>query len=115
MNFADDIRLAAGDEQIEAIVIGPFGWSTFIQDDKPFGMTEDQVVPKEKLGVVLEWDEASKLLDYEYDVGYGSPLCHAITAWTPNKVIWVTQYDGSTCVDWAPRNPVDHIPYMPGG
>ena len=106
--FAEDIeRAAGGAERIEAVVIGPFGWGS-IDDD-------NQKIPRSKLGRVLSWHEARSLLDYDYDDGFGAPDCHAVYVWTADEVLWVTQYDGATTIDSAPRNPRDCIPYMPGG
>jgi hypothetical protein len=86
--------------QIEAVVIGESPWS----------MKSDPV-PEEKKGKILSWDEAKSMLDYEFDSGYGSAGCHAITAWTKDKVIFVHEYDGSTCIESLPRNPKEFNPY----
>jgi hypothetical protein len=72
-------------------------------------------IPAESLNRVLPWDEAKKLLDYEYNEGYGSVDSHAITAWTENWVIFVGCYDGSSWVDRVPRHPVDHVARTVGG
>lgn len=103
--FADDIEREAASD-IEAIVIGKFGWGG------GYGETDDNRLPADRLGVVLTWAEARPLLDYAYDTGYGAPDCHAITAWTATHVIWVHEYDGSTSLQSAPRNPVPHEPEM---
>ena len=47
--------------------------------------------------------------------GYGAPQCYAIYAWSNQRVFWVTQYDGSTSLNFAPRIPIDTMPSMPGG
>lgn len=107
-NFANDIRDAVGDEEIVGIAIGAFGWDGFREEDI-------ERKAEVRRGVVLTWGEAEPMLDYEYHVGYGSPECDAICLWTPTRVIWVTQYDGSTHFSSAPRNPIDHMPDMPGG
>lgn len=113
--FAEDIeRAAGGAERIEAVVIGPFVWSS-IDDDDPYGQRDDQKISHDKLGRVLSWHEARPLLDYDYDDGFGVPDCHAVYVWTTDEVLWVTQYDGATTIDSAPRNPRDCIPSMPGG
>ena len=108
-NFAQDIEEAADGDAIEAIVIGEFGWGGW------GGFDESNPIPKDKRNVVLTWDQARPLLDYQYHIGYGAPDCHAITVWTESKVMWVTQYDGATRVSTAPRHPIDHEPEMPGG
>jgi len=114
--FAEDIEQAAGGaERIEAVVIGPFGLGSIDDDDDLYGQRDDQKIPRDKLGRVLSWREARPLLDYDYDAGFGAPDCHAVYVWTADEVLWVTQYDGATAIDSAPRNPRDCIPYMPGG
>ena len=64
---------------------------------------------------VYSWQEVRPLLDYEYDHGFGGTDCHAITAWTADKVLFVVEYDGSTWVASVPRNPITHVPAMFGG
>jgi hypothetical protein len=106
-NFKEDILEAAG-EPIEAIVIGAFGWDGYEEHVPPR-------VPDEKKGVVLSWDEAAPMLNYEYDTGFGTPECHAIEAYTASRVIIVSTYDGSTSLTWVWRNPTPGNPSMPGG
>lgn len=55
------------------------------------------------------------MLDYAYDGSFGAPECDAIWAWTPTRVLFVSQYDGATRVESVPRNPQDGTPEMPGG
>ena len=106
-NFKQDILRVAGDEPIEFIVIGDMGWEDYRSETKP---------PYQEIkGKLLSWEEAIPYIDYEYNTGYGAPECQAITAWTTNKVIFIWQYDGKTQVTSIPRNPVAHIPSMPGG
>lgn len=102
-NFAEDIEKEAG-APIEAVVIG----HNIYFDD------ETRPIPTHQLDVVLTWAEARPLLDYEYEDGYGLPDCHAITAWTSERVVFVSQYDGATNVESVPRNPVAHEPITPG-
>ncbi len=45
------------------------------------------------------------MLDYEFNAGFGSPECHPIYAWTQRKVLFILEWDGSTGVLAAPRNP----------
>ena len=106
--FSTDILEVANAEPIEGIVIGKMGWSDYGKECVP---QYDQQ-PKGKL---LTWQEAEPLLTYDYDNGYGAPGCNSICAWTKSRVIFVTQYDGSTSINWMPRNPGDHMPKMPGG
>lgn len=109
MSFAADLEEAAGDEEIEFCVIGDMGWSD------GYGADERQAGALAAKGKVLPWSEARALLDYRYDTGYGAPDCNAVYAWTPSRVIFVSQYDGATGVEWVPRAPVECDPGMPGG
>ena len=105
-NFKDDILEAANGEPIEAIVIGEYGWG---------GYKENERVPDDKQGVILTWDEAAPMLDYSYDTGFGAPECHAIEAFTASRILSVSEYDGSTYITWANRNPIATKPGMSGG
>lgn len=109
--FADHIDdyIARKGETIQACVIGSAGWgrNDAIEELEPL------IEPVQ--GKVITWDEARPLLDYTYDSGYGAPTCHAVYLWTESYIVWVTQYDGATWLDSAPRNPVECYPHMPGG
>lgn len=107
MTFKDNILEVAGKEEIIAIVIGEMGWEDYNDKGKP--------EYKSVIGKLLTWKEAAPILDYSYNTGYGAPDCQAVIAWTETKVIFVVQYDGSTSIHSVPRNPVSHIPCMPGG
>lgn len=111
-NFRDDIIEAAAGEDIEAAAIGHYGWC-YGHEDRDHN--SGRCPPDDVFGKPLPWDEAAPLLDYTYDTGYGGPECHAVTVWTTDRVLFVTQYDGSTAVDAVPRNPVEAVPTMPGG
>lgn len=106
MTFADDIERAAA-EPIEAIVIGEYapGW----------GFDEAPHPTAVRRGEVLSWDEARPMLDYDYSRDYGSPECDAVFVWTRSRVLFVSQYDGSTRVEFIPRHPTAEVdPTMPG-
>ncbi len=93
------------DEKIEGVVFGDYGWSS-----------EHESVPQEKRGTLLTEKQASTLMkDWSINGDYGSPDCYATYIWTNKRVIWVTQYDGATGLNSAPRNPTDCMPDMPGG
>jgi len=111
MNAYNDLmRELEEGETVEGIVFGEYGWGGFGEEDC------DNPIPKDKIGVLLTLEEAKPLMDgWSYDGGYGSPDCYATYVWTNQRVIWVTQYDGSTNLDSAPRNPVTCMPDMPGG
>jgi hypothetical protein len=109
MTFKEEIEQEAGDEPIEACVIGVKGWGGDFNSERIPGYHE------QTKGVVKKWDEVKNQLDYAYYDGFGAPECNAIYAWTKSKVIFVEQYDGSTSVVSVPRHPIDCEPSMPGG
>lgn len=103
------IECVADGEPVEAVVIGEMDWGRL----RLFGGVPNY--DAQPRGQVLSWDDALPWISYEFDDGYGAPGCNAITAWTPSWVIGVSQYDGSTSPFKVPRNPVAHMPKMPGG
>ena len=46
-----------------------------------------------------------EVMNYEHNSSWGSQECHNIVAWTPNYVIYIHEYDGSTRLEHQPRNP----------
>lgn len=112
LNFKQDILAQAAGEPIQGIVIAsPESYE--LQDGPdggpPYG------IPLDARDRVLAWEDAAPLLDFHYDNGFGAPGCPAITAWTRNRVIFVSTYDGATSVTYVPRRPQRHRPTMPGG
>jgi hypothetical protein len=107
-NLVKWIEEEASGEEIEAVVIGEMGWEDYGAEDVPN-------YEKQPKGKVIDWEEAKKWIDYEFDSGYGAPGCNAIYVWTTNKVMCIVQYDGSTRIHSIPRNPTDVMPDMPGG
>jgi hypothetical protein len=99
---------AAG-EPILAVVIGEMGWGGVFCSERIEGY--DTHIR----GKVLTWEAAEPFLSYQFDYGFGAPECEAVYVWTETKVMFVTQYDGSTCLDFVPRHPIDCDPAMPGG
>lgn len=95
-------------EKIEAVVFGEFGWGGY-------GLADEDERPRPPKGKILTHDEAKPFLDVEFYSGYGSPSTYAINVWTDKRVMFVTQYDGSTSMDWVYRNPTAYTPTMPGG
>ena len=94
-NFKVDILKALNGEVIEAIVVG---------ERDPWA--EPRPENKRK---IQTWADVREQLDYEYDDGFGGPDCHAILVWTANRVIFVSEYDGSTCLRSVPRNPTETV------
>lgn len=104
-NFKQDILEAAGGEPIEAIVVSK------VKENNYHSIWSLRDEPCE----VEQWEDVAELLDYTYDTGYGGVECHAITAWTPTRVLFVGCYDGSSWVQSVPRNPIKHVPITVGG
>ena len=102
------------DEEVECVIFGPWGWGACEDDDS--GAPEPQVPPS-IMGRRLILTEAEPFLKaFSFSGSYGSPDSYATWIYTNKKVMWVTQYDGSTGLTAMPRHPVQgEIPYMPGG
>lgn len=120
MSAWDDLHdFLEGGEEVEAVVFGPWGWGSFIEGrgwEPGYGEPNPPPVPFEKRGVLLDALEAMPYMrGWSFDGGYGAPMCYAVRIWTNRRVIWVTQYDGATWLDSAPRHPTAHMPDMPGG
>lgn len=111
MNAYKDLMAELKDgEIVEGIVFGAYGWSDFGEEDC------SNPIPESKRGVLMTLEQAKPLMEgWTYHGGYGSPDCYATYVWTNERIIWVTQYDGSTCLDSAPRHPMACVPDMPGG
>lgn len=108
-NLKNWILLEADGQPIIAVTIGRMGWD---DDYNSENVPNYDNMPKNK---VLPWEEAERWLDYEFHSGYGAPGCQAIYAWTQDRVIFVSQYDGATSIRSIPRSPCDEEPIMPGG
>jgi hypothetical protein len=118
--YNDLIKILTDGEVVEAIVFGAWGWGSEPKDGENWEPGHKEPprppVPFEKRGILLSLEEAQPFMDgWTFYGGYGAPACYAANIWTNKRVIWVTQYDGATTLDSAPRNPVASIPSMPGG
>jgi len=107
-------------ETVEALVFGAWGWGSEPEPGcewEPYDTEPSPPpVPFNKRGVPLSLVEAGPMmLAWKFRGGYGSPTCYATWIWTDRRVIWVTQYDGSTRLSSMPRHPCNSMPYMPGG
>lgn len=108
--YAELMKELEAGEKVEGIVFGKYGWGGFGEDEI------SDPIPQDKIGKLMTLDEARPYMQsWSFIGGFGSPDCYATYIWTNKRILWVTQYDGSTCLDSAPRNPVDCIPDMPGG
>ena len=111
--YLDLMEFLEPGETVLGIVFGEWGWGGYGEERLPEGAMG---VPESLQGKLLSIEDARAMMQgWSYDCGYGAPECYATYAWTEKRVIWVTQYDGSTSLDSAPRNPVDCVPDMPGG
>jgi len=100
-NLVEWIEEELNDEIPESVCIG---------DDMVFyeeGYNDDR--GQEKYNVLLSWEEARKILDYEFDGSYGGTECHPVIVWTATKVIQTCEYDGAEFLMVTPRNPVPHV------
>lgn len=116
----DLLEFLKSDEKIECLIFGPWGWGRAPDKDgeweSGYGEPKPPAVPFDKRGVILSWEESLPYLEgWDFYGGFGAPECYAVRVWTNQRVIWVTQYDGSTGLDSAPRNPTATMPNMPGG
>jgi hypothetical protein len=106
--YEELIKELQPDETVEAIVFGDWGWEGYAEP-------KDKPVSECKKGIILTLEEAKPIMQsWSFFGGYGSPECYATYVWTNQRIIWVTQYDGSTNLDSAPRHPIGKKPYMPG-
>jgi hypothetical protein len=97
------------DETVEAVIFGKYGWEGY---DEP----KPAPIPKDKQKILMTLEEAEPYMqEWEIYGGYGAPNAYAMYVWTNKRVMWITQYDGSTSLDSMPRNPIACNPKMPGG
>jgi len=107
--YQDVLDMLGPNEAIEAVVFGDWGWAGY---NEP----EPAPVPKDRCGQVLMPDEAKGYMHgWSFDGGFGSPNCYAAYIWTNKRVIFVSEYDGSTRLNSVSRIPMGGLPTMPGG
>ena len=94
--IADWIEDIAGDETIECVIVGDHD-NDYWKDEKFNGVMTN---------TPISWEEARPFLSYEYDNGFGGADCHPVFAYTPTKIITITEYDGATGPSWYPRHPI---------
>ena len=123
MNAWNDLQeILEPGEEVEAIVFGPWGWGCLLGTEEEenwelgFDEPDPPLVPFNKRGVVMTLEEAQQYMDgWSFYGGYGAPECYAVYIWTNQRIFWVTQYDGATGLNSAPRHPKNIMPNMPGG
>lgn len=108
------------DEHIEGIVFGAWGNGDEPDDGKPWKLSRSEPinppVPLDKRGIVLDADTAKDYMNgWRFMNDFGSSACYATYVWTNKQLISVTRYDGATCMNVMPRNPINCIPEFTGG
>lgn len=100
LNFLED------GEEVQAVVFGDWGWGNY----------EDVgSVPKERRGKVLSPHEVQCYMEaWSFFGGHGSPECYAAYIYTDRRLIFPSQYDGSTNLEGMPLRPTECMPTMPG-
>jgi hypothetical protein len=100
-------------ETVEAIVFGDWGGWTYEPGELGYSEPENRPVPVSFRRCVLSLEEAKPYMTgWSFAGGFGSSDCYAVHVWTNSRVIWVHEYDGSTCLRGAPRNPSTENPRM---
>lgn len=87
------------EESDEAILFGDWGWTGY-------GEPEPPPVPEEMKGKPLTLEEAKPMMQsWSFVGGYGAPECYTVAVYTNNRIGYVSEYDGSTCLGWYSRHP----------
>lgn len=93
-------------EAVEAIVFGSWG---------DFGGEGPDAVSNAWQGRVLNLEEARALMNgWRFVGGFGGAATYPCYVWTSKRVIFVHEYDGSTCLSSVPRNPISCAPEFGG-
>lgn len=99
------------DETVEAIVFGDFGWSGFAPGELGYDEQDPPPVPFDKRRIVMTLEQAKPYMQsWEFEGGFGAPECYETYVWTNQRVIFVSEYDGSTGLNSVPRNPIECDP-----
>lgn len=107
------------EEPIEGIVFGRWCWDEdekeYFSENSPYFTQKSRIIPNSMKYKCLTVHEAQPLMNgWTFYSGYGFPQTYATYIWTTNHIIWVSEYDGSTKLDYAPRNPTNIVPFIPG-
>ena len=97
MNARNEIEDLILTEEIKAIKLGAFER----YDDnnlEPFWANTPELI-----------EQAMKMLDVEFDDGYGSENCRPVFVWTKTFLIVKACYDGSEWFVRLPRNPTNYF------
>jgi len=96
-NFKDDIVDAVDNDKILSVYIFK------MEDDDDYDRFCAANIVANRL---VSYEEALKVLNYDYNDGYGGQDCHDILMWSAERVYYVHEYDGATCIRHRPRNPI---------
>jgi hypothetical protein len=98
--YAELIEFLEDGETVESIVFGEFGWGDNYAEPHPYP------VPETLQCTMLTLEDAKPLMEgWQFDGGFGAPECYPVYVWTNKRVIFVSEYDGSTHLNSVPRNP----------
>ena len=86
-----------------------------VEENKFDWDAETGKVLKNKKIFTKQFNRAKKLLDYDFDAGYGGSNGPRFTAWTKDKVYFPGVYDGSEWIESVPRNPINEPKTHVGG
>lgn len=86
------------DDKIEKVLIGKH-YNDYWDDD------EEDRRPIEARNELVDRETALKILDLDYDSGYGGADCFPLYAWSKKAIFFVSEYDGATGLARIPRNP----------
>lgn len=104
MNAKKELLKLADGENILAISMGELGCLLDEQKHPNYFKGKQKV------------EEALKILDFDFDSGYGVEEGYSLYAWTKTKVIVEGTYDGAEWYESIPRNPTDEqMPKSIGG
>jgi hypothetical protein len=118
--LAQAIEVAAGEEPIEAVVVGepPEEWVKPSPGTWPHLANRPRRIPDPRLemlqrvpvGEVMPWGKAREALSFEWDTDFGPGDAPPVVAWSTSRIIYVAEYDGATMVTFLPRHPVSFAP-----
>jgi len=94
MNTKKEILELVKKKEIIAISIGSIGDKGWNYEEKPLSF-----FPKTKV------DEALKILDFEFNGGYGGEEGYDVFVWTKDWIIFKSCYDGAEWYNKIPRKP----------
>jgi len=105
--YEELLKFLQPNEKVSYVVFGEFGWGDHYNEPTPYP------IPEDKQCVLLTLEEAKPLMDgWQFDGGFGAAECYPVHIWTNERVIFVAEYDGSTCLTSVPRNPTAEEPHM---